>query len=164
MSCRKWSLSLSLVAVVAVLHGCGMREQPAESNTQSSIQRGEYLIRVSGCNDCHTPGYLLAEGKTPVDDWLVGDNLGWHGPWGTTYASNLRLRFQDFRNKEEWIEYARLIRPLPPMPWFNLAAMTDEDLGAIYDFIRNLGPKGAAAPDRVPPDVEPQGPVVEFPM
>lgn len=165
MSYRKWVVSMSLVGVVALASGCGTKGQAVEADSLSaSIARGEYLIRVAGCNDCHTPGYLVADGKTPVEDWLVGDSLGWSGPWGTTYASNLRLRFQDFRSKEEWVEYARLIRPLPPMPWFNLAAMTDEDLGAIYDFVRHLGPKGAAAPSVVPVDGTPQGPVVRFPM
>ncbi len=165
MSYRKWLVSMSMVAAAAALCGCEDSQRVAKASTPSdSIQRGEYLVRVAGCNDCHTPGYLVTDGKTPVEDWLTGDSLGWNGPWGTTYASNLRLRFQDFRSKEEWVEYARMIRPMPPMPWFNLAAMTDEDLGAIYDFVRHLGPKGNAAPSTVPVDGTPQGPIVRFPM
>lgn len=162
---RKCSLSLSLLAALAVISGCGSQAESRPSSSQTdSIRRGEYLVRVGACNDCHTPGYLLNEGQVPVEDWLVGNSLGWSGPWGTTYARNLRLRFQDFRSKEEWIEYARLIRTLPPMAWFNLTAMTDEDLGAIYDFIRHLGPKGSAAPLNIPVDRAPDGPVVQFPM
>lgn len=165
MSYRKCALAMAVVTAAAVSYGCGSRQQSNQSSSSaSSIQRGEYLVRIGACNDCHTPGYLLSEGQTPVDDWLVGDTLGWRGPWGTTYPRNLRLRFQDFRNKEEWIGYARAIRPLPPMAWFNLAAMSDEDLGAVYDFVRYLGPKGSAIPANVSASEVPNGPVVQFPM
>ena len=30
------------------------------------IERGKYLIVVGGCNDCHTPGYLLEDGNSPL--------------------------------------------------------------------------------------------------
>lgn len=58
-------------------------------NTQQDIQRGRYLVRITGCNDCHTPGYPESSGKTAEKLWLTGSPLGWRGPWGTTYASNL---------------------------------------------------------------------------
>jgi len=58
---------------------------------EDMIERGRYLIKTSGCNDCHTPGYLKSNGETPVSQWLLGDTFGWRGPWGTTYPSNLRL-------------------------------------------------------------------------
>ena len=51
----------------------------------------------------------------------------------------------------------------PPMPWFNLNAMTAEDLGAMYQFLRYLGPAGTPAPAYVPPDQEPAGPYATFP-
>ena len=34
----------------------------------------------------------------------------------------------------------------PPMPWFASRDMTDEDLTAMYHFIRSLGPTGTAVP------------------
>jgi len=136
----------------------------AKLSKEDSVARGEYLVRIGACNDCHTPGYLMSEGSTPVKDWLVGDSLGWSGPWGTTYAPNLRLRFQDFKDAGEWISYAHAMRPMPPMAWFNISAMTDEDLTAIYDFIRDLGPEGNPSPDYVPMGKTPEGPVVQFPM
>ena len=37
------------------------------------------------------------------------------------------------------------------MPWFNLRAMTDADLKAIYAFVRSLGPAGVATPAYVAP-------------
>jgi hypothetical protein len=50
-----------------------------------------------------------------------------------------------------------------PMPWFNVNRMTDEDLRAVYQFIRFLGPAGGPAPAYLPPDQEPDPPYVEFP-
>ena len=56
------------------------------------IEHGSYLVTVGGCNDCHTAGYAESAGEVPESDWLQGDSLGWQGPWGTTYATNLRLQ------------------------------------------------------------------------
>ena len=43
------------------------------------------------------------------------------------------------------------------MPWFNLNAMTRDDLRAIYPFIRYLGLAGKPAADDVPAGQEPTG-------
>lgn len=51
----------------------------------------------------------------------------------------------------------------PPMLWFNLNIMKEEDSKAIYQFIRYLGPGGQAAPIYVPPDQEPTTPFALFP-
>ena len=90
-----------VVCAVLVLSGlCAMNIALADANTPleqksgydlKTVERGRYLLRTSGCNDCHTPGYPLFEGKTPEDLWLTGDTFGWRGPWGTTYGANLRL-------------------------------------------------------------------------
>jgi len=66
----------------------------------ASVKHGRYLVQLGGCNDCHTPGYLLSEGKVPEKDWLTGDSFGWSGPWGTTYAPNLRLLIADMSEDE----------------------------------------------------------------
>jgi len=126
------------------------------------ISRGRYLIETAGCNDCHTPGYGAKEGKVDEKLWLTGDSLGWAGPWGTTYASNLRLLLAGMTQKE-WLAHARTMKPRPPMPWFNVRAMTDSDLKAIYAYTRSLGPGGAPAPAYVPPGQKATGPVVRFP-
>jgi hypothetical protein len=75
--------------------------------------------------------------------------VGYQGPWGTTYASNLRLVIGSM-SEAQWIAHARKER-LPPMPWFNLRAMTDQDLAAVYAFVRSLGPAGTVAPAYVAP-------------
>nr|WP_068834079.1 c-type cytochrome [Polaromonas jejuensis] len=126
------------------------------------LEHGRYLVKTAGCNDCHTPGYAAAGGKVAEKLWLTGDTLGWSGPWGTTYPTNLRL-FMHSHTEASWLKTARTFQPRPPMPWFNVHAMTDRDLRAIYHYTRSLGPAGKAAPDYLPPGQKPAGPVVTFP-
>ena len=126
------------------------------------VERGRYLIKVSGCNDCHTAGYMLSDGALPVGEWLKGDSFGWSGPWGTTYGSNLRL-FVQGKSEQQWLDEVKTMRRLPPMPWFNLAEMHADDLRAIYHFIRSLGEPGDPAPAYVPPGVQPPMPFAQFP-
>jgi mono/diheme cytochrome c family protein len=137
------------------------KKQPAGID-MNKVERGRYLVRIAGCNDCHTPGYLLGEGKVPENLWLTGDKFGWRGPWGTTYASNLRL-FVNAMTEDQWVAAARVLKARPPMPWFGLNVMHEEDLRALHQFIRHLGPGGEAAPAYVPPDQEPKPPYALFP-
>ncbi len=127
------------------------------------VERGRYLVRIAGCNDCHTAGYLLSEGKVDEELWLTGDTFGWRGPWGTTYGSNLRLPINSF-TEAQWVDMAKTLRRRVPMPWYAVNDMKEEDLRAIYQFIRYLGPAGKPAPIYVPPDQEPSGPHATFPM
>ena len=60
-----------------------------------SVARGRYLVLVAGCNDCHTAGFGMSGGKIPEAEWLTGDVVGFQGPWGTTYAPNMRLYMKD---------------------------------------------------------------------
>jgi hypothetical protein len=39
---------------------------------------------------------------------------------------------------------------LPPMPWQSLAQMTDEDLKAVYAYLRSIPPIQNRAPESVP--------------
>ena len=115
----------------------------------SSVDRGRYLVTIGGCNDCHTAGYLQSNGTVPEREWLTGAAIGYQGPWGTTYPANLRLVVARL-SESQWLAHARQER-LPPMPWFNLARMTDADLAAIYAYIRSLGAPGNPAPAYVAP-------------
>lgn len=114
------------------------------------LARGEYLARVGGCHDCHTPGYAQAGGKAPRELWLTGDDTAWQGPWGSSFASNLRLTLQGYTD-ERWLAYARSLRTRPPMPWFTLGQMSDEDLLSLLTFVQALGPKGEPAPPALAP-------------
>ena len=126
------------------------------------VERGRYISMTSGCNDCHTSGYLMSEGHVPEDKWLTGDSFGWRGPWGTTYASNLRIIVNQM-TQDQFVNYAKTLRRRPPMPWYSLNIMSNEDLESIYQFIIYLGPAGEPAPAYVPPDQEPTTPYALFP-
>jgi hypothetical protein len=81
---------------------------------------------------------------------------------GYDLRANLRL-FVNQMTEQQWIAMAKTLTRRPPMPWFNLNAMTAEDLGAMYQFLRYLGPAGRPAPACVPPDQEPTGQYATFP-
>lgn len=123
------------------------------------VDRGRYLVGIAGCNDCHTASYRQQNGAVPEQDWLLGDDTGWRGPWGTTYATNLRLYLQPL-SEEQWLTVARNKPSRPPMPWYALRDMQDDDLRALYRYIRQLGPAGRSAPGFVPPGQEPETPYI----
>ncbi len=129
---------------------------------RDSIARGRYLVRIAGCNDCHTAGYAASGGAVPEAEWLKGDAVGWNGAWGTTYPANLRLRLQEI-SEDQWVHFARNAKLRPPMPWFALRDMSEQDLRDLHRYVRSLGPAGSPAPAYVPPDAKPSGPVVAFP-
>jgi hypothetical protein len=84
---------------------------------QDSIDRGEYLVTIMGCHDCHSPKIFTPDGRMmfdstrllsghPADEilpkitdkamvkpgqWiLMGPNVtAFVGPWGTSFAANL---------------------------------------------------------------------------
>jgi mono/diheme cytochrome c family protein len=156
---------LAAALALPLAAGAGEAVPPKSSDGKADpqqVQRGKYLVKVAGCNDCHTPGYAVNGGKVPESLWLTGDRLGWRGPWGTTYAINLRLYMRDL-SETTWVQTAKTKQARPPMPWFALHDMTDQDLKAIYQYVKVLGPAGDAAPAYVPPGQEPKGPYVLFP-
>jgi mono/diheme cytochrome c family protein len=140
------------------------RTGDGQKNTGSAetLEQGRYLVKITGCNDCHTQGYIESEGAVPEKQWLKGSPLGWRGPWGTTYAWNLR-RFLSALPEDQWLNFARATKSRPPMPWWALKEMKKEDLRAIHTFVRHLGPEGEDAPAYLPPDRVPKQPYVQFP-
>lgn len=152
------AFSLTLVAFAVLLPrpavATGLAPPPASAATAGRadplIARGRYVAMAGGCHDCHTDGYAEAAGDVPADRWLTGKSVGFKGPWGVSYPTNLRLSVQNM-SEQQWLAYARAPR-LPPMPWFNLRDMADEDLRALYRFLRSIGPAGEPAPAPVAPD------------
>jgi hypothetical protein len=125
------------------------------------VDRGRYLARVTGATAVTHPDICFQKErrrKRYRSRVTVLDG----GPWGTTYAKNLRL-FVNEMSEEQWVGFAGVLKARHPMPWFNLNIMQAEDLKAIYQFIRYLGPGGQAAPGYVPSDQEPNTPFALFP-
>ena len=134
-------------------------------SAESDIDAGRYLVKIGGCNDCHTPGYvegLMMTGQAmPESDWLKGGDVGFSGPWGVSYPANLRLSVQNM-SEEQFLELSRAGKGRPPMPWPSLQAMSDRDLKAIYAYILSLGPAGETAPAALSPGVTPDRPHIPF--
>ena len=182
--------SLSFLALTFTADSSGLlaAEQPqpvaASQDVHALQQRGDYLVTVMGCNDCHTP--LKPGPKGPELDKLrllsghpenvtlppppklnetwnwVGSatNTAFAGPWGISYSSNLTP------DKETglgaWTEeifikalktgkHIGVGRPImPPMPWPWYAKFTDEDLKAIFAYLRTIPPVHNRVPDYSP--------------
>ncbi|MFW6175279.1 MAG: diheme cytochrome c-553 [Acidobacteriota bacterium] len=118
---RTLTAGCSFVFVLAVATACGPSpdraregDRAAEPAHEELVRRGEYLVTVGGCNDCHTPWVMGEDGPAPDTDrrlsghpedlemppppelpegpwaWLgAGTNTAFAGPWGVTYATNL---------------------------------------------------------------------------
>lgn len=127
------------------------------ASNEDRIARGEYLITVCGCVDCHTPGTLY--GVPDFSRQLSGSELGWQGDFGVSFARNLTP--DEVTGIGSWTE-AEIVRAmrtgmrpdgtqlLPPMPWPNLTRMTDEDAYAIAAYLKSLPPIEHRVPDAVP--------------
>ena len=131
--------------------------------SRKQIERGRYMTVVGSCNDCHTSEFGVRNGNVPEKEWLLGSGpLGFRGPWGTTYAPNLRLTVSRL-TESEWVKFAKELKSRPPMPWFNLNQWADSDLRALYQYIKQLGPIGQPTKLYVPPDKEPSSPYIQWP-
>jgi cytochrome c1 len=125
---------------------------------------GQYLTVVGGCNDCHTVGWAESNGKTSPAEQLTGSPVGYRGPWGTTYAANLRSVVQR-ASEDRWVQILSTAdggHGRPPMPWMNTAQMSDHDLRAMYRYIHSLGAAGSPAPRGLPPGTMPTTPYINF--
>lgn len=98
----------------------------------------------------------MAKRGLAVTDMLTA----WVGPWGTTYAPNITgdetgigmWSEQQFINCIREGKLKGLSRPLlPPMPWQFYKAMTDEELKAIFAYLKSTKPIKNIAPSYEPP-------------
>jgi len=90
------------------------------------------------------------------------DLTEWTGPWGTSYTGNLT---PDPTGTGSWTEaqFMTAIREgkfkglkdarslLPPMPWEMYRHMTDDELKAIFAFLRTVPPVNNVVPPPLPP-------------
>jgi hypothetical protein len=167
---RKWVVFLSaaalfsapfVIAAVTPEHQKAAVTSPESYNFTSQEADGRYLVMIGGCNDCHTRGFTQALGKIPESDWLVGDTTGWWGPWGTTYAANLRILIPAV-SENAWVNFARQVKTSPPMAWWVLNEMREQDLRAMYRFVVRLGSRGEAMPAALPAGRKPPMPYIQF--
>jgi mono/diheme cytochrome c family protein len=81
------------------------------------------------------------------------------GPWGISYSANLtpddstgigKWTYEQFLTTLKTGTHIDGKRPiLPPMPWPNVAQMTDEDLKAVFAYLKSIPPIKNAVPAAV---------------
>ena len=94
---------------------------------------------------------------------LASDDLtAWVGPWGISFAANLTPDAETGMGSwtEDMFKSAMRTglhkgdgRPiLPPMPWYSMAPMKDEDLAAIFAYLKSIPAVKNKVPEPVAPD------------
>lgn len=108
-------------------------------------KRGEYLVRTIDCAGCHTPRGM--SGPRPELDLAGGNPMPIPGSANPVAASNLTPDPSGipYYDEEVFVNAMRtgkvVARPLSPgMPWIFFAKMTDEDLKAIFAYLKTLPP------------------------
>jgi mono/diheme cytochrome c family protein len=174
MNCRPLLLGcLGLTLVTAVSCTTPAPKQAADDAkpaTMTPLQRGEYIATVGGCNDCHTPGTFY--GAPDFKRQLSGSELGWRGPWGVSYPSNLTPDIETGLGSWTNVEIERALRSgvkkdgtpiLPPMPWPNTARLTPEDMSSLIAYLKSLPPVSHKVPAPLPPDGVAKGATFQLP-
>jgi mono/diheme cytochrome c family protein len=158
-------LVTSIWAVTIVSAPAQAIAQQPSGNAQ--VERGRYLVGITGCHDCHSP---KVKGMTPdLNRALSGrpsttplptatkeevhaslDLTAWTGPWGYSVASNLTpdptTGIGTRYNEANFLATMRTGKKpngtpiMPPMPSEVYQNMTDEDLRAIFAYLRTVKP------------------------
>jgi mono/diheme cytochrome c family protein len=158
----------------------------AEVSLADQIEKGEYLVTVMGCNDCHSPKVMTAMGPVPDSLKLLSghpanevlpaydkevlksyvlfnmNSTATTGPWGTSFAANLtpdptgignwtEEQFIVAMKKGKWKGLENSRNLLPPMPWQGYSQMPDEDLKAIFAYLKSIKPVNNPVPMAIPP-------------
>jgi mono/diheme cytochrome c family protein len=102
--------------------------------------------------------------ELPNGPWMTvvsASMTAWSGPWGVSFTANLTPDKETgigTWNQDTFVATIRngkhmgAGRPLmPPMPWQAIAQMPDEDLGAIYAYLRSIPAVNNKVPELVPP-------------
>jgi mono/diheme cytochrome c family protein len=173
MSWNRWAsvlLASAALASAIVALSCTTGRQSTAMSAADMLARGKELSYSMGCQDCHTPGGMY--GSPDTSRQLSGSELGWVGPWGTTYPRNLTPDPETGIGSWSEDDIIRAFRTgqrpdgtpiLPPMPWPGFAHASDEDAHALASYIKNLPPVDHKVPDRLPPGAKPAGAVLVMP-
>lgn len=117
------------------------------------VAYGRYLANLSGCIECHTP---MVKGKPDASRLLAGGETFQFGPSLITVSANLtpdpatgigawsERRFLDtfYRHRQYIVREPPKVGPerFTIMPWLGFARMEEEDLSAIYSYLKTVQP------------------------
>jgi hypothetical protein len=123
---------------------------PDKANT---LAYGKYLTHIAICAFCHTP---RDEKGQPIPGKEFAGGREMRMPWFRVVTANITPHpstFMGKATKEEFVgrfrafaNYTADTAPEAPkghetlMPWISYSRMTDEDLGAIYDYLKSIPP------------------------
>ena len=108
----------------------------------------------------------IPSGVLGPDRWgFLGspDLTAFVGPWGVSFTANLTpdptglgsWTVEQFIQTMRTGKHLGVGRPiLPPMPWHYVGELTDEDLQAVFVYLRTLKPVSNAVPAPLPPERE----------
>lgn len=137
MQTDRTSFALALVAACVSGHARA---------DEAQIARGEYLVGIAGCGDCHTPGYFL--GNPDFGRFLGGSEVGFEVPGlGTFYGPNLtpdrETGLGTWTTADIVAAVTAGVRPdgrslAPVMPWRGYSKLTAEDAVAVALYLQSL--------------------------
>ena len=114
----------------------------AATNTDP-VKRGAYLTNLAGCGDCHTPSVRGQE----VEGMAFAGGGIFTGPWGTLASANLTPDDSGIKYYDEALflqamhtGYVRARELKPIMPYWEFGKMNDDDLKAIFAYLRTVKP------------------------
>jgi mono/diheme cytochrome c family protein len=123
---------------------------PASAPTR---ERGEYLVRsVANCAGCHTKNHPITldpvvpplsggEDVGPLDFPDADPNIRFVTPNLTPAKDSALNKFPDRTTFVARFKRGGRQYPGSPMPWEAFATMTEDDLGAIYEYLHSLPPQ-----------------------
>jgi mono/diheme cytochrome c family protein len=132
---------------------------------EAKVKRGEYLVGVAGCNDCHTPGYFL--GKPDFSKALSGSEVGFEIPGlGVFHGPNLTpdkdTGLGGWSKQQIITAFTTGQRPdgrelAPAMPWRGYASLTPDDADAIASYLMSIAAVANKVPGPFGADEKPTG-------
>ena len=133
--------------------------QPVEGTVNSPdpsdrVEWGRYLVTMASCEDCHTP----SNRGMPIPGMEFAGGNFFKSAWGSAAAANLTpdlsgIIYYDENLFVQAIRTGRVgARPLSAiMPFEFYKGMTDDDLKAIYAYLRTLKPVKHIVDNSLPP-------------
>jgi mono/diheme cytochrome c family protein len=122
--------------------------QPVEAavpapDQSTPIARGDYLVRMASCSDCHTP----QENGQPLAGMEFAGGAPFNEPTGTVFSHNITPAASGigYYNDTSFVQAMRTgkvgaRRLHPSMPWIFYSKMTDDDLRSMFAFLQTLKP------------------------
>jgi mono/diheme cytochrome c family protein len=118
------------------------------------LKRGEYMVNLAGCTDCHTP---QRQGQ-PLKGLDYAGGFILTGPWGRVAAANITPDASGISYYDEQLflqvmhtGYVKA-RPLSQiMPWWDFKGFADEDLKAMFAYLQTLPPVKHRVDNAEPP-------------